>query len=865
VAENTLPLFPLPKPALKHLLLPVEPKRVDFKGRGRGNRTIQSVDRAEHAALLKTQLESVNAWIKESIALDDIPEMTGIPIQLVTKPDYPLSTDDIHALTTQRGQKHGPPPVLLHSQQLVDAEGFRFTRVLLNVPFGGLAALQEKIRDFSTGNGTKGKRPYFANIVSIAPAAIEGLWTDPLDELPRDDTPRWWQFWVRKFPVDNRARFLAIADSLKLEIRGADLPLPDHYVFVARGSYTSLTSSIPLLDTLSELRAAHPCSLGLTQMKIIEQEDYVDEALARISFPPDNAPAVCLLDTGVNRGHRLLERLLSPSDNDTVFGDGDASDGYVAIKPHGHGTPMAGLAAYGDLHQLMVSTMPWKQLHRLESVRLFDPKRLHDPDNYGFITLQGVRRPEITQPNRRRVYCLAITAPGTDDGKPSAWSAAVDIAAYGDGNGSPRRVILISAGNIRPEDSGTAYTYPDENRKTPVEDPAQAWNAVTVGALTHRTAVTEDDDESRRLTPIVRERGALSPFSRTSCEWDPHWPIKPEIVLEGGNAAIHPQEGVEYRDSLQPTSTSALARSGKQFCPVNATSAATALASRLAAEITARYPELWPETIRGLLIHAARWTPVMLAGLDPHRAYNKKNNDRQRFIQVLRSYGYGEPDIERAYFSAQHATTLIREDTLTPYVRKGSTIKLSDCHIHRLPWPKALLADNYAATFTLRVTLSYYIAPNPSANNALKGSRYRYSGALLRFLVRNKEDYNDADFEQRLTQVAQDKDDTGEDNDLESLKTDPGWALGSKLCGKGGSLIHDVWRGSAADLAQMDRIAIFPAKGWWAYRKFPQGDTWHDCHTLPIRYSLLVSLEAEQDIPLYNEIQNQISVVLSSS
>lgn len=89
--------------------------------------------------------------------------------------------------------------------------------------------------------------------------------------------------------------------------------------------------------------------------------------------------------------------------------------------------------------------------------------------------------------------------------------------------------------------------------------------------------------------------------------------------------------------------------------------------------------------------------------------------------------------------------------------------------------------------------------------------------------------------------------------------------MGSKLCGKGGSLIHDVWKGSAADLAQMDRIAIFPAKGWWAYRTFPEGDPWHNCHSLPIRYSLLVSLEAEQDIPLYSEIQNKISVVLGTS
>lgn len=858
--DHTQPLFPLPKPTLKHLLLPAQPKRVDYKGNGRGQRSIREVVRSEHAAFLATQLKAVSDWIEESIPADDMPEMTGIPVTLTTKPGYPLATEDIYALTTQRGEKYGPPPVHLQSLQLVDDEGRPYTRILLNVPFGGLGVLAEKVRKFSTGTGTKGNLPWLANIDTIAQAGIEGLWTDAPEDLPQDADPHWWQFWVRKYPVASRDRFLSIADALGLEKRGDALVLPDHYVFVARGTYSTLASSIPLLDTLAELRAAHACVLGLTDLNLIEQEDYVAEALQRINFPPDDAPAVCLLDTGVNRGHSLLEPLLAAPDNDTVFGDGDGSDGYTAQSAHGHGTPMAGLAAYGDLRQLTASNQKWNQLHRLESVRLFDPHRLHDPDNYGSVTLQAVRRPEINNAQRKRAYCLAVTAPGTDDGKPSAWSAAVDTAAYGDGNGS-KRLILVSAGNVHPDNAGASYTYPDENRKTPIEDPAQAWNAITVGALTRRTAVTEGDDEARRLTPIVREKGMLSPFSRTSCEWDPHWPLKPEIVLEGGNAAVHPENHIEYPDSLQLVSTSAKVQAGKPFCSFKATSASTAQAAGLAAEITARYPDLWPETVRGLLVHAARWTPVMLDGVDPHRAYTKKKNDRQRFIQILRSYGYGEPDIARAYFSAQHATTLIRQDELRPYKKEKSSVKLNDCHIHRLPWPKQLLQDNYNATLTLRVTLSYFVAPNPSANNALKGSRYRYGGSLLRFLVRNKDDSDDARFEARMTRVAQ-KTESPDDDDVnvENLPSDPGWALGSKLCGKGGSLIHDVWKGSAADLAQMDRIAIFPAKGWWAYRKFPKGDLWHDCHALPIRYSLLVSVEAEQEIPLYAEISNLLAV-----
>src|SRR3546814_4392305 len=42
-----------------------------------------------------------------------------------------------------------------------------------------------------------------------------------------------------------------------------------------------------------------------------------------------------------------------------------------------------------------------------------------------------------------------------------------------------------------------------------------------------------------------------------------------------------------------------------------ATSAATAQLSGLAAEVLADDPELWPETVRALLTHSARWTPAM--------------------------------------------------------------------------------------------------------------------------------------------------------------------------------------------------------------------------------------------------------------
>jgi len=501
----------------------------------------------------------------------------------------------------------------------------------------------------------------------------------------------------------------------------------------------------------------------------------------------------------------------------------------------------------------MLSTAPWEQAHRLEGVRLINPSRPHEPENYGQITKQGIALPEISAPSRKRVYSLAITADGLNDSRPSSWSAAVDAAAFGsEEEDEPKRLIVVSAGNVDTLSSEIEYTYPTTNEASSIQDPAQAWNAVTVGALTHRDQILETDEESRRLQPIAR-RQELSPYSRTSCAAEPHWPIKPEIVMEGGNAGLHPEDGPERRDSLDILSTAADFRI-RPICAMRATSAATALASRLAAQLQAIYPNYWPETIRGLMVHSARWNEAMLGNLNPFAAYSREG--RERFIRMLRCYGFGEPDIARAQFSSKQAVTLLREDEISPFKGSAGAAGLNDCHVHGLPLPIALLQANPAATCTMKITLSHFTAPNPSASNRIPGSRYKYAGCLLRFQVRHK-DETSKEFEARVSAAAV-EDEEAEETTTEN-RSDPAWALGSKLRGKAGSLVQDIWQGSAADLAQMNMVAVFPVKGWWASRTFrDRSSPWHKCHLRKVRYSLIVSIEIQSDVELYNEINRLI-------
>jgi hypothetical protein len=137
-----------------------------------------------------------------------------------------------------------------------------------------------------------------------------------------------------------------------------------------------------------------------------------------------------------------------------------------------------------------------------------------------------------------------------------------------------------------------------------VHDPGQAWNAITVGACTDKI----DTEGHASLNPVA-EAGGLSPFTTTTRTWDRAWPLKPEVVLEGGNAAKDNLGAVGMPSlNLLTTHNQPLNR---LFTTSNATSAASALCAGMAAQIMAAYPHLRPETVRALLVHSAQWSETM--------------------------------------------------------------------------------------------------------------------------------------------------------------------------------------------------------------------------------------------------------------
>jgi hypothetical protein len=109
-------------------------------------------------------------------------------------------------------------------------------------------------------------------------------------------------------------------------------------------------------------------------------------------------------------------------------------------------------------------------------------------------------------------------------------------------------------------------------------------------------------------------------------------------------------------------------------------------------------------------------------------------------------------------------------------------------NLHQLPWPTDALAALGEVTVRLRVTLSYFIEPNPSSRGWT--GRYVYPSHGLRFATRRPEDSVET-FRRRINTRAR-----TEGQKPPSLDTEKGWLFGTNQQQSPGSLHTDIWSGS---------------------------------------------------------------------
>ncbi len=815
-----------------HFYLGPTGKAEPFTSTSRGGRPpdIPARNRQQHGGALIGQLRQVEqrqAVLHEEAEAHELESTIGIQVEFESFPGIELAVESL----ADARQK-------IELLNVIHCDDKTFATIF--VPESKLSSIESKLQAYLEEK--KDKRGYARDnrklidaIQAFRTAALEALWTDDRDQLPENpEETFWWEVWL---PVrrDRQAvlhDFKRLAEASEILVSEQVLEFPERSILLAKGNKQQFARSGLLLNSVSELRKAKETAAFFDALTPEEQQEWAEDLKSRLVQPqdPDQTPYVCVLDTGVNIGHPLLEPFIGPADQFTL----DAA--WTGADDHGHGTGMAGLSTWGDLTHPLEDATAVEISHRLESVKVLRYPHDNEGKHLGIVTANGVSMPEIQNPQRTRVFSMALSATDTRDrGRPSAWSAAVDSLAVDYlGENQTLRLFTLSVGN-----SGDSLTdmadYPNYNLLRDIHDPGQAWNALTVGAYTAKVNITEADCDS--YTPLA-PAGGLSPYSTTSVTWEKAAPIKPEVVFEGGNVGKD-DVGCASIPSLSLLSTHHQLVE-RLFSTFHATSAATALAGRFSAIIYAQYPNLWPETVRALIVHSAEWTDAMIEQF-AHGA-----TERKRAQHRVRCVGFGVPNLEKALWSANNSLALIVEDKLQPFEKRDGKMATRDMHLHDLPWPKESLQELGDIDVEMSVTLSYFIEPNPSSR--IVSGKFSYQSHGLRFDVKRPLE-SPEEFRKRINRQARD-----EEEGTTRAPSDPDWLLGAQFRHKG-SIHKDVWRGKAADLAERGQIAVYPAMGWWRTR------TALERYDKEARYALVVSIAAPGvDVDIYSDVSAQITV-----
>ena len=399
-----------------HLVLTNTSKASPFtahKANGGDKAKVPLQDRATHGAALQAQLlllKPIARLSAELQAAQVLQSGLGLQIQFVGLPDVALAFE---SLGNERNRDPGQQIEVLS----VRTEG---GSVIANVfvPDGKLQHFEKYVAEYLAAkpnkNGDLIDHGTLLNaIAAIRTAELSALWTDAPELLPQDlAEPFWWEVWL---PVRGRRNevvedFRKLATLAECQVSEHQINFPERTVVLMFGSQQQFSRSVMTLNCVAELRRAKETAEFYDGMAPPEQHEWVDETLARLALPldGDETPRVCLLDSGVNRGHPLLAPLIASADLHTVepsWGKEDAAN---------HGTGLAGLAAFGDLSDVLESDGPIQVRHRLESVKLTPERGANQGDAklHGRLFSEAVNRPEIAAPTRPRVFVSAVT---TDD------------------------------------------------------------------------------------------------------------------------------------------------------------------------------------------------------------------------------------------------------------------------------------------------------------------------------------------------------------------------------------------------------------------------------------------------------------------
>lgn len=360
----------------------------------------------------------------------------------------------------------------------------------------------------------------------------------------------------------------------------------------------------------------------------------------------EGAQLIGIIDSGIN-DHPFLK--------DIVVGSIGVPATLGTADDWGHGTRVAGVAAFGDLRaQIGFNTL--QRGSRICTAKVVNSKGAFDDKK--LVTSQMREALESLHGNfgcRIFVIALADIDKPYSGGKLGPWSATLDEIAR-----ELDVLIVVSAGNRMPRSGARVeegvthypkYLLEDGNR---LYEPGGAVNVLTVGAIAHGDGLDVDGAENMYLRPTAKENQP-SAFTRVGPGMS--GAIKPDLVDIGGTLVF---DGVAAKlrngDSLSSAGvlTTHHLFLDRLIASGSGTSYSAPRVAFSAAQILEKFPDASANLLRALLVNSAQV---------PESSDNLLSQLGKKAIKNI--CGYGKPDLERAAYSNDSRIVLYVEDTLS--------------------------------------------------------------------------------------------------------------------------------------------------------------------------------------------------------
>jgi hypothetical protein len=552
----------------------------------------------------------------------------------------------------------------------------------------------------------------------------------------------------------------------------------------------------------------------------ISQEARPGDYLA-VSAPQENAPAVCVIDSGIQEGHRLLQPAIDTGNSRSFLPGQDVAD---RVAPDGHGTPVAGAVLHRDFSpgNQSVEAVCW-----IQNARLLNDQKTIPRDIYPPLALREIVNHYRNGNRQTRIFNHSIAANGPcQPARMSTWGAEIDLLSH-----ELDVLVIQAAGNIPGrtdssqcpgiiESNAAGRPYPDylQEASSRVSNPGQSLQAITVGSVGLATI-----RDGHRTT--IGGEARPSAFSRSG--WGLWETFKADVVEIGGDYLID-----DERTTLSTTEAACPELVRSTFStPGAATTRAlvgTSFAAPRVAAIAAALQKILPDQpallYRALIIQSARW-PGWMERLSP---------DEQ--IGWMRSMGFGIPDRARATENTERRVTLVTEGCQVVHALEAA--------IYTVDIPAVMRSPGSEFDVRIEVTLSYSSKPRRT-----RSSRKGYQEIWLDWIASKKNENPNAFKARAIKESGEAEDSDSVDWMLHERKD---WGVLRGIHRQAGTVQKDWVVLKAYELPETFAVAVRGHHGW---SKDPNSTA---------KFALAVTIEAETcPLPIYARIQQEQAVRLN--